>query len=340
MKAFWAFYFTLLASSALATEVDNYTYHYTYQSLGDSLSKINALTNTILKNAASLANNNGSCSEMALYDAVNDTLGTNPWAKLEELIYNDKTIAKQNLTRSQSIYHYVSPFDGPALYMADLGAIFDMNNVAVGTDKIGHFLAQGYEYFQMVYIENDLYKPALQSPSIFNSMKDMLKTAENIIFHPFELTNATPSDKETVLINKALDYGIGLEEGMYGWATTGVKSYGDLIANFNGMLWWLNLTGLRKPSDKKTIFECVNNRWELKLEMNWLDYIDPLWDESTNCSVYSSTTMSDSVGKVISELEKSQNKPFACPTFKDACKYPDKYRQFASKLISPILKCN
>lgn len=107
-----------------------------------------------------------------------------------------------------------------------------------------------------------------------------------------------------------LNYGVALEKTILGGNifATGVFSYGDLSANFNGMRFWNHV--LQKNDDILGIeynlgpyVVCRDNKWAVN-ERNPIDfrnYIDASMDESINCSKFAGTK---AVIKFKSELTK------------------------------------
>tara|TARA_Y100000780_G_scaffold227170_1_gene242584 strand:- start:49744 stop:50880 length:1137 start_codon:yes stop_codon:yes gene_type:complete len=140
----------------------------------------------------------------------------------------------------------------PSLKGVDIYSVFHWNpeppmNLAghvVGTDKLGHFIDQGFELFSKYKLER-------------NDIKDVLKYSE--------------STEETF--------------GMYGLLPAGIKSYGDLAANFKGLHFYLNLLSGKDPHIKCNI---KNGRYYLAKPLNWADYIDASLDEGVNCSLFHS----------------------------------------------------
>ena len=82
----------------------------------------------------------------------------------------------------------------------------NLYGVYLGTDKLGHFFQQGFEYYE-VYAE------------------EMRKSGD-----------------EALAIRKAVLKGVGQENGIYGKFIDGVFSNADLAANYAGFKFYLNLT--------------------------------------------------------------------------------------------------
>lgn len=108
-------------------------------------------------------------------------------------------------------------------------------------------------------------------------------------------------------IQKVLERGNEQENGGYGLETTGVKSYGDLSANFKGFQFWRNL--LYGPSP---MLECNNGKFSLKKKFLWSDYIDDSWDQGINCSEFKSG-LERGVNRNLDKLE------IKCPVEEDKC---------------------
>ncbi len=114
------------------------------------------------------------------------------------------------------------------------------------------------------------------------------------------------------------------ERGAYGLATTGVKSYGDLAANYQGYQFWKQITDGPDP-----YFKCVNNMWTQVRKLDWKEFMNPMMDESVNCSEYANAKLDGGVKKNIEALQKAKNAtPITCPIDRVSCAraheyYPD-----------------
>jgi hypothetical protein len=80
-------------------------------------------------------------------------------------------------------------------------------------------------------------------------------------------------------LNHVLKYEHG-EDGIWGLATSGVKSYSDMTANYEGYLFWNELTQGTNP-----YVRCENGKqWVKARDFSWADYVSDAWDEAINCS--------------------------------------------------------
>ena len=80
-----------------------------------------------------------------------------------------------------------------------------------------------------------------------------------------------------------MKYGESTETGYFGAMTTGVHSYGDLVSNYQGMQFWIDLLGKYGHVDQPFV-QCVDNKWKMMKEFRWERYVDAGWDESINCN--------------------------------------------------------
>lgn len=94
---------------------------------------------------------------------------------------------------------------------------------------------------------------------------------------------------------RVLKYGIFSEKTILGGnrLATGVFSYADLAANFNGMRFWNHILGLRKDiigHDIGPYVECVEDKFVIvkKNPIDFRNYIDASMDESINCAKFAS----------------------------------------------------
>lgn len=73
--------------------------------------------------------------------------------------------------------------------------------------------------------------------------------------------------------------------GTWGLSASGVKSYGDLQANFDGFLFYRNLL---EGNDPYVHCNQDTGKYQLAKPFNFADYIDASYDEGVNCSIFKS----------------------------------------------------
>ena len=113
-------------------------------------------------------------------------------------------------------------------------------------------------------------------------------------------------------IEEALLFGEMSESIYFGALTTGVFSFADLSANFNGLRFWSRIAGDRPdplfPDDEvEPYFKCKNNQWVLEKDFDWRAYIDPAWDERFNYSLFRNQILLDKVSKRIESLKEESS---------------------------------
>ncbi len=146
---------------------------------------------------------------------------------------------------------------------------------------------------------------------------------------------------EKIDIETALLFGEVTESAYYGAMTTGIFSYADLIANFNGMRFWNALIGFHfdalNPDQMPLPYVCCKNRrWKIAKKFNWLDYIDGAWDEGINYSLFRDATLLNKVRLQISEMDKKNSEDNCCPEKHELMidTLSQKYRVFEDRLLN------
>lgn len=209
--------------------------------------------------------------------------------------------------------------DGYSVKLKGLSSVMNTDGHLIGVDKLGHFFAEGWSYFNRAYLNGEG-------------------------------------------IGEAMAWGIEKERGNFGYTTTGIFSYADLVANFGGMRFWnrillKNRDPLRNYSEGifdtayvkceykfiKTIAHLHQQNWnfkEFKLVKAWKinrrfdlrDYLDGTWDEGVNCNSYASTDLEEKIAKRIQQADPR----FKCPIKPIEClEAQDKYGRYAKKLLHP-----
>lgn len=223
------------ASAASAYEVDNFTGR--DQLTRDSTASVDRKVNEILDKAAREANRDSPahCNRVILRREILRWVRPDPVSFLELWATFSDDVQQVRIGSDQSIYSGASLTEAPAIWLAGIGRSLRVNGHVIGTDKIGHFFMQGFDYFSQT--ENGA-------------------TLESI-----------------------LRDGHG-EDGIWGLPMTGVKSYADMSANFQGYRFWKQLY-----SGKNPYFRCAEGKgWVRQREFAWSEYVNDSWDEAINCS--------------------------------------------------------
>lgn len=134
---------------------------------------------------------------------------------------------------------------------------------------------------------------------------------------------------------EVLRIGWKAETGILGAWMTGVMSYGDMAANFQGMRFW-NHVLQRGPDvlgeDLGPYVVCQDYQWVQVRPVDLADYIGPEHDEANNCSRFRTPNMLQDVLNRLQEYEEQdpQGRAFKCPM------QPEKIRE-AQKRYGPEL---
>ncbi len=284
----------LTTGNALAAEVDQFSSN--RQELNDSREILNKEVNLLLADSIDWANRSRlalgpnksrrritpKCDADRLYQALTLSLARPFLGQLEYFAQTDPSISRRSVTLEQSIYKNFSWQQSPSLVISKrLAAVIRIGDVELGTDKLGHFLTEGWSYFEI----------------------------------------ASQSDSD---LNDALLFGEWSEGLYYGAMTTGIFSYSDLVANFNGYRFWNSILATQPDplSNKKPepYVRCNNQKWELTKDFDWQPYIDIAWDESHNCSLYRDEMLLNKISQSCQSKEISPLK--------------QKYSHFAERLIN------
>jgi hypothetical protein len=143
-------------------------------------------------------------------------------------------------------------------------------------------------------------------------------------------------------VEKTIKGGIFGEKTIYGGnkLATGVFSYADLSANFNGMRFWNHVLQKREDvlgDNFGPYIACQNNKWEQVKEIDFTHYFDSSMDEAINCSKFptkkTAKKYADNVAKVMkgNTLYDSEN----CPIdHQKLNQMEEKYGEFSKWIIN------
>ena len=214
-----------------------------------------------------------------------------------------------SLSLNDSIYRDIDYLEGFSLNIKELSDVVNINGHLVGLDKIGHYFAEGWQYFELTQYEDHT-------------------------------------------IDQVLEWGKEQEAGKFGYATTGIFSFSDLVANFNGWRFW-NKVLLKEDDPLKgvianffnrpyitceiQIIASIKNRrvvkaWEYNTRFDLTDYVDGAWDEGNNCNSYEDPFIEEKVTLRI----KNVNPDFSCPFIAEYClAAQEKYGYYAKYVLHP-----
>lgn len=227
---------------AQAKECDNFSDR--DRPIEDSLDALDLYTNSLISSALARANNDSDtgCDRRELYKALKAKLGRTPIGVIEEWAAKSPDIERlRDDPNATNVYDGISHLRYP-LMVFGIAPTIKVNGVIMGADKLGHFMAEGYDTYTKIVEKGGS-------------------------------------------LEKAMRWGIGTEEGYFGLLVSGVKSYADLSANYNGAKFWGSLVGGSDP-----YFRCIKNKYTQVRSFTWKDYVSDAWDEGINCSQFSQST--------------------------------------------------
>ncbi len=289
-----------------AAEIDSLTDR--ALALDDSSAPLERRLNAALEVGVSRANQESpGCDEETLYRELRRALAT-PFIGhlIAESLNEDESLDRRRIRREDSIYRDLGLLDNISVHWKDLSAVVRVGEVLIGVDKIGHFVVEGWEYFETAYLEG-------------------------------------------AGIAAAMDWGERTEKTYFGSYTTGVFSYADLVADFEGMRFWLRVLGRaddplhtgwrdRRPyvSCRRRFWIAGARRWQLSRELDLDRYLTPVWDEAVNCCSYRNGEIEALVQARIAELSEAARVDYRCPVDPDACaRARERYGAWAPRLLHP-----
>ncbi len=140
--------------------------------------------------------------------------------------------------------------------------------------------------------------------------------------------------KKSGKIDEALKWSIRTEETYFGYALSGVKSYADMVANYQGLHFWAALSEGGLSGEESPYFSCVNGQWFQTRDFDVANYVDHDLDEGINCAQYKRPEMERMIDLRLKELETKSGQPHHCPIRLEECpRLRAKYGKYAPFLL-------
>lgn len=247
----------ILSLCATAAEVDQFTRR--FEALDDISVLVNKRANLYLEKAVHSANAKGSCQEKDLYKEMTAYFSNHLKGQLIKDLVHEEGIARHVVALEDSIYSDWTILNGSLMSMTGLANRLEVMSPEI---KIGN-IRVGTDKFEHMFGQGLSY-----FTSHYLKGKSLEKTLKKGVF------------KEKFILG-----------GLF--FQTGVFSYADFSANFNGMRFWNHILQLRddvlgRQQNIGPYVECVNGEFEV-VKSNPIDftkYIDPSMDEAINCSKF------------------------------------------------------
>ena len=236
----------MISSMGFCGEVDHYLSW--GQTLEDAAPILNLKINEIINSTVQSLPKDCSCEVAAskVLSGFGVSLNSNFEKWIKETDRVDKFMPNIDLALRESIFSdHNSKWSQieRAFFTIQLDEIINVGGVYLGLDKLTHFTGSGFLYYQAYRIS---------------------KKAGNV--DPIEM---------------AIKVGIIGEKTVIGRMATGVFSYGDLEANFQGLIFGLDMCAGVDPFLRHS-----EDGWKFSRPFDIKAYVNPHWDESYNPSFY------------------------------------------------------
>lgn len=269
---------TLLCTQSFASEADNFTRRFIVSENAAPI--INDITNKYFAMALNDTNDKDhGCNEEKLYKSIRHYFRNHYFGELSKEIYNSKQIPRTNIPLKEGIYKRFFWYDAfvPGIY----GRLIEDPSASVVRMNDQLVGVDKFEHFVgsgYRYFQ----KYYLKKKSLFSALKIGLKA----------------------------------ETGFMGAVTTGVLSYADMVANFNGMRFWNDILAKNEDILGKNVgpyVSCEDNQWVQVKEIDWAHYIDAGFDEAINCSEFRNQRLLNKVRAQMAILATDPQSASACP---------------------------
>jgi hypothetical protein len=309
-------------SGLLAAEIDSFTLR--HKKLPNSLKKLNKTFNKRIAEGVKQANKKNLkrikrldddefCSETILFKELRKAIFKSKTAGFGLKGYSlDKQMRKllkkssHKIALKDSIYRDYKFFDGISLKMKELSSTIQVEDNIIGVDKIGHFFAEGWKYFEFTNDEEESIEDAIQWGEDQERGKFGYRTT-GVFSYADLATNLNGWRFWNRFLYKENDPLIG------SFSNIVTRAYVKCVTDYT-----LSIKHRRKVK-----------KWKYKKNFDFRDFVDQAWDEGINCNSYRNSDIEEKVVSRISEL-KNNNK---CPIRPDSCrelrgKYGNYYARF------------
>jgi len=307
VPAFAAFGLVVLVSSpGGAAEIDSITGR--QSDLGDARSRLDEHLDAWLRDGIERANaEDGVCDEVALYRGIRWAIAR-PFIghSVAEQLSADPELEQRHVSMDESIYRDLGLHHAFSVHVKDLSPVVRVGESVIGVDKLGHFLVEGWEYFERAHLHGRG-------------------------------------------IDDAMDWGEFTERTYFGRYTTGVFSYADLVADFEGLRFWSHVLGdaddpvAEGRLARRAYVSCGRGlrfwrgrHWRRHRSVRIERYVGPAWDEAINCSSYRSAEIERRVTARIAERGAQDAVDYSCPIDPKGCaRARQRYGAHADRLLHP-----
>ncbi len=247
----------MLSNSSFASEADNFTSR--SMNIVDIADPVNTLANEYLQEAVHAANETGACDEDVLYTELEKMFNNHSKGQLAKDLLFEKKFPVTVIPIKESVYKEWTVFDGYLLgrKKAAESALALSPMVRVGNQVVGVDKFEHMFGMGLTYFTKH-----------YRNGKNLTSVIKNGVLR-----------EKTALGGNVF--------------ATGIFSYGDLSANFNGMRFWNHMLQksddiLGKGANVGPYVQCKAGKWSAnsKKKIDFRNYMDAALDESVNCSKF------------------------------------------------------
>lgn len=268
----------LFSAKIFSSEVDSF--HHRYDALKDATDQINQYSNKLFDSVLEKINKNANlCDDPSLYKNLRKEFHNGLYGKFNKFISDSTEIDRVKMKTADSIYGNFTTSDSIILGFYSKHITDPLASVL---NIHGHFVGTDkFEHFAgtgFLYFENHYLKK--------NSIESTLAIGQHD------------------------------ENGLLGADTTGVISYGDMSAEFNGMRFWNDILAKNPDvlgANLGPYVKCEAGLWKKVKEIDFSQYVDDAWDEGLNCSTFRTEKMLKKVKQNIKALEEADRENYTCP---------------------------
>lgn len=209
-----------------------------------------------------------------------------------------------------------------SLHSNFIRAVEDSNNIDKLEVPRSESIFEGWRFldgFRLWNPVNDLVGTPLAPILRLNNFLIGLDKLQNMFSNGFDYFEKVYLEGEG--IKETLLWGAAREKGSYleKYLGTGVFSYADLLASFQGMRFWNAI--VNKGEDplgallkgETPYVKCIGDRWVLAQPVDLADFVDAGFDESFNCSRFLSKGAAERVFEKIARINSEGERVVQCP---------------------------
>jgi hypothetical protein len=215
------------------------------------------------------------CKKKNLYEAIKNKIGGWDWARLETIIEEDERFEpfRREVTRKESIYKDLK-ITQTTIHMVKMASLLKIRLKERHIKRIAPSL---------LFLIKDKQKDKRYIDVFVGT--DKIGHFTGIGYEYFKRAYLQKKGKA-----RAIEYGLVSEQTYFGKLSTGFFSHADLVANYQGMIFWsrvLNETiALNDEFKGRPYIICKDGKWEENEIFDWRDYVDPMMDEGINCNTF------------------------------------------------------